>query len=185
MQYRFGKSDTDIINVLLTNAGKVTSQGFELEMSFLPLPELTLSSGFGYTHARYDEFKDAGGIGIHWDGYKLLVSPDYTFNISADYNKSIGRLGYIIIYGDFSYRDDYYYGVDYGEHSHVDGYSLINARIGFESANRTWGVYLWSNNLNNTLYLLRKGETSTAGPVGWYGMPRTYGIQLKYNFLLL
>jgi iron complex outermembrane receptor protein len=62
----------------------------------------------------------------------------------------------------------------------IDGYALLNARIGFRWADG-WSVSAWSRNLLNTNYL----ELLSAAPggsglfVGLPGDPRTVGVTLR------
>jgi iron complex outermembrane receptor protein len=183
-QYRFLSGKTHII---LTNAGKVTTKGFELEFSALPLTGLTITGGIGYTNAKYDEFKNGGGEGIHYDGHKLIHAPEIEYNIAVDFYQPIFQIGNIVFHGDMSYIDDFYCNANNdAENYMVDGYNLYYIRVGFESKHRIWGIYLWSKNLSNKLYMTHKQPNFLqTSYIAWYAMPRTYGIQLNYNFLLL
>ena len=62
----------------------------------------------------------------------------------------------------------------------VDGYSLVNVRLGFRAANG-WSVFLWSRNLLNKEYF--ELLTATPGNTGLYvGQPgdgRTVGLTLR------
>lgn len=65
----------------------------------------------------------------------------------------------------------------------MDGYSLINGRIGFRGANN-WDIYLWGRNLADEEYF----EFLSAAPggsglyVGYTGDPRTYGLTIRGAF---
>ena len=62
----------------------------------------------------------------------------------------------------------------------VDGYSLVNARIGFQSENG-WTVTLWSRNLLDHDYfeLLSAAPGNTGLYVGQPGDGRTIGVTLR------
>ena len=81
---------------------------------------------------------------------------------------------------DTSYRSDFSSSPSYSRYLVVDGYSLINARVGFRAADG-WTVFLWSRNLLNRNYY----ELLTAAPgnnglfVGQPGDGRTVGLTLR------
>ena len=64
----------------------------------------------------------------------------------------------------------------------VDGYGLVNARVGFRWA-QGWDVFVWSRNLLDRDYF----ELLTAAPgnsgliVGQPGDPRTFGVTLRLS----
>ena len=67
--------------------------------------------------------------------------------------------------------DDYY----------VEAYDLIDGRIGYKTPEGSLGIYLWGKNLTDKLYMLTK-STLPMFKFAWYGMPRTFGIQVTYSF---
>ena len=65
----------------------------------------------------------------------------------------------------------------------VDGYPLLNARVGFRWADG-WTVSVWSRNLLNKDYfeLLTAAPGNTGLYVGQPGDPRTFGVTLRMTF---
>jgi iron complex outermembrane receptor protein len=63
----------------------------------------------------------------------------------------------------------------------VDGYPLLNARLGFR-APQGFSIFLWSRNLTGQNYF--EQLLPAAGNAGHYagvlGDPRTYGITIRY-----
>jgi iron complex outermembrane receptor protein len=166
-----------------TNAGKVTTKGFELDLSILLLKELKINGGWGYADARFDEYKNAGGDGIDYDGNRLPWSPKNEYNISIEYQQSVGNLGSILIYGEFVHQGNYFCMASNDvELSFVDSHELLNARVGFNFVDNLFGIFIWGRNLLDELYLLDNSPASGI-PSVWYGPPRMYGIEVYYNFL--
>ena len=64
----------------------------------------------------------------------------------------------------------------------IDGYGLVNARVGFR-ANDGLSFFLWSRNLTDTQYY--EQFLPGAGNAGHYaavlGDPRTFGFTVRYN----
>jgi outer membrane receptor protein involved in Fe transport len=58
---------------------------------------------------------------------------------------------------------------------------LLNARVGIDAANGKWSASLWARNLTDEFYTtntIRNSDVITR----YVGMPRTYGITLKFWF---
>ena len=96
--------------------------------------------------------------------------------------------------GDLSYEGSQYMDASLDPRSFQRGYTLLSAQLGIESAAGTWRVSLWGRNLTNKAYfateaaeplgaLIGAGGTASAnGFFGWYGNPRTFGIDASYHF---
>ena len=65
----------------------------------------------------------------------------------------------------------------------VDGYSLVNARIGFRWS-EGWSVSLWARNLFDKDYfeLLSAAPGNSGLYVGLPGDPRTIGVTMRMSF---
>ena len=166
-----------------TNAAKVTSKGFELELIAVPLNNLSLFSSLGYVDATYDEFIIPSER--NYNGHKLEFAPETEYNISIEYMIPITNIGTFIIRGDFIHKDDYYFDASNTEDYHIQGYELIDGKIGYESNNGSLGIYLWGKNLTDKLYMLTRAIFPLPVKYAWYGMPRTFGVQVTYSFLNL
>lgn len=168
--------------MIVKNAGKVTTKGIELELSAVPISGFNISTGFGYTDARYDVFKNGGGLGVHYDGNRLMLAPKITFNFAANYSFQAESFGSIILHGDFAYRDEMYSEPSNEDPFFMKGYFLINARIGFDLSNSPLNLTLWAKNLTDKLYMRDRGPGTVGTHTAWYGMPRTFGLKISYSF---
>lgn len=163
-----------------TNAAKVTSKGFELELIAAPLKNLSLFGSLGYVVATYDEFITA--TEYNYNGNKLELAPETEYNFSIEYKMPVINIGTFSIRGDFIHKDDYYFDASNAEDFHIESYELIDGKIGYESFNGSLGIYLWGKNLTDELYMLTRAIFPLPVKYAWYGMPRTFGIQVKYSF---
>jgi len=176
-------TEEGILASMRTNAAKATTKGFELEISALLLKELKISGGWGYADARFDEYKNAGGEGINYDGNRLPWAPKNEYNIAVEYNQAIGNLGNLFLYGEFVYQGNFYCVADNDPVlSFVDSHELLNARVGFNLADNLLGISIWGRNLLDKVYLL-DNSPAWGKPSVWYGPPRTFGVEVYYNFL--
>ena len=94
-----------------------------------------------------------------------------------------GRPGQFFAAFDASYRSSFSSSATASRYLFVDGYSLLNARVGFRSANG-WTLSVWSRNLMNKDYfdLLSAAPGNSGLFVGQPGDPRTFGVTLRLTF---
>ena len=163
-----------------TNAAQVTSKGFELELIASPLKNLSLFGSLGYVIATYDKFIIPSEE--NYDGNKLELAPETEYNFSVEYKLPVINIGTFSIRGDYIHKDDYYFDASNTEDYLIEGYELIDGKIGYESINGSLGIYLWGKNLSDKLYMLTRAIFPLPVKYAWYGMPRTFGIQATYSF---
>ncbi len=164
-----------------TNAAKVTSKGFELELITVPFENLSLTAAFGYVDARYDEFTAISEY--NYEGHKLELAPETEYNLSIEYKIPVVNIGTFSVRGDFIHKDDYYFDASNTEDFLIAGYELIDGKVGYESSDGSLGIYLWGKNLTDKLYMLTRAKAPLSVKYAWYGLPRTFGVQFTYNFI--
>jgi len=94
----------------------------------------------------------------------------------------IGLEGSLILGSDLFYRSEFSSSPSPSQYLNIDGYALLNARLGFKADNGI-SLSVWSRNLTDKNYY----EQLLAAP-GSYGQyagiiadPRTYGLTIRYN----
>ena len=151
-----------------TNAAEATGKGIELEMTAKPCDGLSLMAGFGYSDIEFDSFKDVLG---DYEGNENPWSPEYTFNIGAQYRHYSGfyvradLIGYGKMY--FDKANDY----------SRDAYEIVNAKIGYEAED--FDIYLYGKNLFDEEY---DSDGYFGGFYTIYSDPGEVGLQLVYRF---
>jgi iron complex outermembrane recepter protein len=95
----------------------------------------------------------------------------------------LGREGKYFVAGDVSWRTDFSSDPAGSRYLEVEGYSLLNGRIGFK-ADSGWDFYVWGRNLADTEYfeILATASGGSGLVVGTLGDPRTVGVTLRANF---
>jgi iron complex outermembrane receptor protein len=106
--------------------------------------------------------------------------------IGGEFNKAaafLGKAGKFFIGLDGYYRSSFSSSPSPSAFLNIEGYTLVNGRVGFKSTNGL-SLFIWSRNLLDKDYyeqLLPAG-----GNAGHYGAvlgdPRTYGVTLRYSF---
>lgn len=162
----------------IKNAAKAHSQGIELEVQARPLPGLNLVAGFGYVRSKFDEWNalQQDGTLYDFDGKSLPYSPDYTYNLSADYRHPTGFFARADLLGTGGF-----YG-DVRNNLEQTAYEIVNLRFGYETDH--WRVEVWGTNLSDEEYVTAMYDNSSMGlgDLVEDGEPRMVGITASYRF---
>lgn len=187
----------------LANAEKVKVKGLEVDGTYQLERFLTLNAALAYLDGKYITFTNAP-LPLEETGHTELVNGVATqvafkdasggrlpgiskWNVSGGAEFSTpGNLatkpGRYFIAGDASYRSTYSSNPTPSSVLNVQGYALLNARLGFKSDK--FSVFVWSRNLTNKNYY--EQLQAAAGNSGLYagvlGDPRTYGATFRYSF---
>lgn len=179
--------------------GKIT--GADLDLTYRPTPELTLTGGASYLHARYGSFPDATvfspnacpvSTGLPAGSYcgntqtsanvagkQLMRTPAWTANGSINWEHETGA-GKAGIYVGANYSSGIYF--DPNNRIGQKAYTLLDAELSFQpSALKGLRVSVWGKNLTNVTYLASVLESQLVDSVS-YAAPRTFGVKLDYQF---
>lgn len=165
----------------LTNAGKVTSQGVEFDISAALSQGLQLSFNAAFTSARFDDFKNGGGVGIHYDHHYLPFAPQEGYFAAVDYKRPLAGRWESHLHLDYGYTDDYFSNPNNLTDNKIPSRDLSNARVGIRYG-EAWDISFWVKNITDNTSLRQKSVSFLGVPRGGYTMPRTYGLELKYRF---
>ncbi len=188
-------AEIGVVRGYLANAEQVNARGTELEVNYNS-DHFRFNTSVSYTDAKYVKFTNApvpleetgsGGNELKdISGGELPGISKWSFTTGLEaFTKGnlLGQEGQLFIGSDLFYRSSFSSNPTPSQFLNIDGYSLVNARLGFRTTEGVT-IYVWSRNLTNTDYfeqLLAAG--GNAGHfAGVLGDPRTYGITLRYNF---
>lgn len=152
----------------ITNAAEATGKGVELELTGKITDSLTIMAGLGYANIEFDEFKDTAG---DYQGNKSPYSPEYTFNIGAQYRWENGLYARADLIG---YGEMYF---DKANEYKRDAYQIVNARIGYET--EYFDIYLYGKNIFDEEY---DSYGYYGGYYTIYSDPGEVGLQVTYRF---
>ena len=164
----------------ITNAGKVSSQGLELDAKWLATDWLRLWATYGYTDAKFDRFEDCEA-GVDCTGNRPAMAPKNNYAIGADMQFPLWG-GELFIQGDFVYRDDFYTNPNNLPVNLTESYHLLNGRLGWTSGSGAWTVYAWGQNLSDETAQIWNSRSFLRVARASYTNPRTYGLALRWNF---
>ena len=164
--------------IIISNVGKATSKGIELEIGARAAPGVDLFAAFGYTHARFGAGSVSGPIGI--EGNAIPYTPDHTVSFGAQYTRLVGTASVVgrvdvVRSGAFQYDEANSLG--------QEGYSLVHLRGGYTA--RRWLAEVFVRNAFDTAYIplaFPYPNFAPSGFVGEMGAPRTAGVSVGLRF---
>ena len=183
-----------VLRGYLANAEEARVRGVEFDSSARVSRNVTFYGAAAYTDARYVTFTDApppleetGGPQVKdISGSVLPGVSKWALSFGGEYAhdaRIAGAAGQLFGAFDTSYRSDFSSSATASKYLMVDGYSLVNARVGFRWADN-WSLTLWARNLLDKNYY----ELLTAAPgnsglyVGQVGDERTLGVTMRLGF---
>lgn len=121
-----------------------------------------------------------GGFNCFGDasGKTTPLSPKFASSASVTYRTSLGDESELIFNALWNYSSKIYFEAD--NRLFQKAYSVVN--LSFElRPNENWGIELWGNNLFDERYY-QTGVGGTTGDHSELAPPRTYGVNLKFDF---
>ena len=174
--------DTVTQRQFILNAEGSQHDGFEVEFGLTPTPGLTIDAAYGYVDARFDSFTNArtlDGDAIDATGFKVPLSAENTFSLSAQYEQPLSDSMDAFIRADYSFVDETREDVSLNDRRLNPSYQLVNLRLGLSGEN--WGVQGYVENLFDEEYRFGTNnlETFLSGAQTIIGRPRSFGVILS------
>ncbi|AUF96065.1 TonB-dependent receptor [Pseudomonas sp. 02C 26] len=169
----------------LVNAGKVKTQGVELDASLQVTSQLKLSAAAAYTKARVDHFNCPAGAAASCDidGGRLPFTPDWKTYLRADYVIPLDNGLDIELASDYSWQDSVQFSLDQNPDTVQGAYGIWNASVALADYNEGWRVALLGKNLGDKSYAQM---LSSGGDYIYRSVPRDdgryFGVQLRKDF---
>ncbi len=172
----------------LTNVPESEITGAEIDLKWQPLTGLNVSLGVAWLDTEVTKWNAVDPDQSSWpvtvrrdvSGIELAQAPEWSYAGLVSYEWPLANGLVMEVAGDVSFTDDTSGGVS--PENATEDYTLFNARLGVGSADGQWRALLWTRNLTDEDYY-PAAYTGGNGPfVRSYGMPRTYGVTLNYNF---
>ena len=189
----------------LTNAGKSTYQGLELEGSLIPTDGWKLQASYGYLHTKFNEYMDnalnlgAGRPIIDTAGNKEAgYAPKHTFSFNVDGRLAQTAWGTLRGIVDYTYTAEsllYSANKDLTAANAGGSYSIqkdmmpafqvINARLLLAGVPMggpgTADVSFWVKNLTDEKKQIQGIDFGMMRTANWQ-RPRTYGLSMNYKW---
>lgn len=168
------------------NAAEATINGAELEFTLLATTNIEISGSASYTDAKYDKFIDPS-TGRDLSGNSFAYTPKSTYRIAGRYRVPFvaASTGELSVSADYFWQDKVEFGDETFPFGAEDSYGLASARI--ELSNIGGGAFTvaaFGENLTDKEYTVYRSNfwTSTGFVPAVLGNPRTWGVQVSYQF---
>jgi len=192
---------------IVGNAGNVKNTGIEFDLKWRPIEQLTFTASgafndseiYDYTAGPCSTYPGIVANGsrpgtCNFNGRRPAYNPESTFSFGAEWRQPINDKLEMSFNVFGNYQSDMSLDAALDPRSLQKAYTLYNARIGLEDIAGRWSITVWGKNLTDKAYYITSssqllaaymsagGTTAPTGYVGWYGPPRTYGIEGTYRF---
>jgi iron complex outermembrane recepter protein len=180
-----------VLITTLTNAGTVSTEGFELDFLARPLDPLTIGGGIAYTDAKVDEFfTPPGSTPTIADGTPLPLAPEWKATLTADYQIELDTLnitpGLLFVYTADQYADLITKTrPDLQELVLIPSFTTMDLSVAISDKSDRYRVTFIGRNLSDENYaaLITRGGPANARRLQ---IPREadryFGVQLRANF---
>ncbi|HVI33908.1 MAG TPA: TonB-dependent receptor [Phenylobacterium sp.] len=192
--FRPAASGTGEEQVVANNADE-RARGVEVELTVLPVPNLTLNASVGYLDAEYTSFvanltgrpasatNPCGGtIDRSQKGPCYLEPtrvPDWTSRIDATYDIELAGGGRISPFVAWSYEDAHFTDTLNAPQGFQKAYHVWDASLTYEAPSGRWQATLWGKNLGDVAHRLSVVPTAGVLTQLYFAEPRTYGVELR------
>ena len=168
----------------LANAGKQSTDGVEVELTWLPVEGLRIGFAATWLDPLYDSFTGALGPDGPMDlsGEKPSGIPELSTNTNISYRFDLlGAYSYVRL--EHVYEEDVQVVDNIPSSIAGREVNMVNASAGMSWSNGL-EFNLWGRNIFDDEYLLSAfPSVAQAGSISGYpNQPATYGLTLKYNF---
>jgi iron complex outermembrane receptor protein len=168
----------------LANAGKQSTDGVEVDVTWLPVDGLRIGFAATWLDPLYDSFQGAVGPNGPTDlsGQQPSGIPELSTNTNITYNfELLGAYSYVRL--EHVYEEEVQVADNIPMSIAAREVNTFNASAGMSWDNGL-EFNLWGRNLNDDEYLLSAfPSVAQAGSFSGYpNQPATYGLTVKYNF---
>ena len=175
----------------IVNAGEATYQGLELEITALVTDNLLMEFSYGYLDAEYDEYVARNPVTDQEEDISDVTTPtrapENSGSLGLQYDFTPFSWGALSARVDVLYTDGYVFHPFQNQFDAAEDRTVVDARMTLQDIGlgQIGNLRLsgWVKNATDEEY--REWGIDFAS-LGWagatYGRPRTYGIDLVYEF---
>lgn len=197
----FQSNDYTGTGYVLTNAGKESVYGFEIDSAYKPAQWLNLTGSVTYLDPKYDSFKLASCqsydvarcptvngqfVSPYRDlsGAKPAGIPQWSASVSATFSQQLREDIGAYLRGEYDYTSPFQLNETIPPAIGTYGVSNVNASLGVTFDRAKLEVMLWTRNLLNDRSFVSAFPTvaQTGSYSGYPNQPRTFGATFRKRF---
>ena len=163
------------------NAAEMEIKGAEVEMTWLPIDSLALSTQIGYLDSKYGKGGFTGADGVEDEP---AFAPEWTARFAGTWTQPLTGGSDLAFTFAANYRDSMWLSVENTPALTEDGYWVMDALVSWVSDGGRWTVSGGVKNLGDEVYRVEGQEFRSVGGIqtAYYGHPRTWTIGFDYRF---
>lgn len=182
---------SELLNATITrldNIGRAKHVGVELETFWRPFDGLRLDASAAHLDAKFLDDKSYvtnDGRLANYRGQQRTYAAKWSWVLRGQYDIALGSGANVRLALDVNGRTN----ANQSTGSAVDsvllalpGYTLANARAGYQSADGRWQVAFYVRNLADKAVVISPSADGLGGFARFYGEPRTYGLDARMSF---
>jgi iron complex outermembrane receptor protein len=179
--------DATLFTNVVRNDAKAASYGAELELAAQLSERFSVNVNAALLHAEIKEgyITQPFQPDLILDGNEIPNSPAASIGGAVQYRQLITHNLVLFARGELNWRDSYYLN---SENSFkTPSSTLLNARLGIESADGRYGLAIWGKNLTDEDVVSAAGSVPLPPPAGpkLFAVlrdPRTYGVTFNVRY---
>ncbi|MEM9669195.1 MAG: TonB-dependent receptor [Pseudomonadota bacterium] len=188
--------ETGIVQTFSGNGGDIEAWGIEVESSWVPVDNLTLTANLAYLNSEFGTFAQANPFqtfsgpqpvtlgAVDVSGERTPFTPEFTAVLSGSYEFSLGEWGYITPVVQFFYSSDFNtsnnLAIDPAQEQ--DDFTKTDLRLIWDSPDSTYSVELFVENVEDEATLSRGTSGGDDNIQTGFAYPRNYGVRVRAQF---
>jgi len=163
------------------NAAELDIKGAEVELTWLPVDPLQLSTQIGYLKSEYGKGGFYGSDGVEDEP---AFSPKWTARFAGTYTFDLSGGSQFALTGAASYRDSMWLSVENVLPLTESDYWVLDGFLAWISADGKWTVSAGVKNATDEVYKVDGQEFRNIGNIqtAYYGNPRTYTFTVDFRY---
>jgi iron complex outermembrane receptor protein len=201
------RNGTPAVTQYVTNAGKSTTYGVELEVTAVPWTGMEINLSGAYLHAAYvagtfheqQLLPDGSIVTVDRSNEVIPQAPKITYSLGGTQSFPV-PIGKVSAHVDYAWVDKITYTTDTASPLQpaafqtaitiqnalgvLPAYGLLNARLALNLDRPDLELALYGRNLTNAQYYTNQFDSyaSLAVSEDFQGLPRTFGVTATYRF---
>ncbi len=181
-----------VVVTRFTNAGTVSTRGFEVDMNWSPVDDMSITGGLAYTDAKVDQFKVAPGAAataVVPSGTSLGYAPKWKGSLALDYRWRTGGKFDVFFGAQGNYQTKqlsiFTPNAVQRQFGTIPSYGLVNLKLGIGDTDDRYRLTFQVRNLFDKSYI---AAIQSGGPGGSYryqiprDADRYWGVTAHANF---
>ncbi|MAT95468.1 MAG: TonB-dependent receptor [Halioglobus sp.] len=191
--------DDDPGAFILINAGKVTTQGVELDFQAALTENLRITGGLSYIDTKIDEYpngpcsngqtyREECDLSQDLSGGELPYTPEWKGNLTASYFWTRDSLFDVVFIGAMHGQDEVQYSLAQDKYAIGDAYTIFDASVVFKDHSERWEATLFVKNLTDEFYVANIRSMNGVFIPNAYqhtysnAAERRYGLEMRYRW---